>query len=154
GLPAYVAPKLPDGMDPDEFILQHGIEAWRSHIDQAIHAYRFAAKRILENGRLDTDAGRDAVIAAAMHFARGCGHDRRDELHRHFWPEIVQATGADASLLQDLMEKATRHEGNGNFECGEGGSKSTDDSQHPPSDDLWQPAAGVPGITNAVWDDA
>jgi hypothetical protein len=35
GIRALVAPRLPDGMDPDEFIFAHGIEAWKSIISKA-----------------------------------------------------------------------------------------------------------------------
>src|SRR5262249_30252032 len=51
GITGYVAPKLPDGMDPDEFIVAHGLEAWKEHVGAAIHGYRYQAEVILARHR-------------------------------------------------------------------------------------------------------
>jgi hypothetical protein len=40
GIKALVAPRLPDGQDPDEFIQQHGVDAWREHIAKAVQDSR------------------------------------------------------------------------------------------------------------------
>lgn len=63
-----VAPKLPDGLDPDEFIRKEGIEAWREHVGRAItgDAHRIGllvAKH--RSGTAWTDATRDAFLAEA-----------------------------------------------------------------------------------------
>lgn len=43
GIPAYIVPRLPDGMDPDEFTLAHGIDKWREHVANAMTAATFLA---------------------------------------------------------------------------------------------------------------
>jgi DNA primase catalytic core len=101
GITAYVAPQLPDGLDPDEYILTHGIDAWRSHIASASHALRWKARSLLEQYQGDgwTDAAKDSVMAAAVEFAAHWGGDRDDELARHFWPEVLGAIGGDAAAV-------------------------------------------------------
>jgi putative DNA primase/helicase len=47
GITAYVAPWLPGGMDPDEFLLQHGLSGWRAHLADAVHSYRFHARTLI-----------------------------------------------------------------------------------------------------------
>ncbi|HBP16182.1 MAG TPA: hypothetical protein DEA08_00120, partial [Planctomycetes bacterium] len=47
GIAAYVAPTLPDRLDPDELVLRDGIEGWRSHVAQAVGGARYRAERAL-----------------------------------------------------------------------------------------------------------
>jgi putative DNA primase/helicase len=48
GIDAFVAPRLPNGQDPDEFVLAHGLDAWREHVGRCEHGYRFAARDIIK----------------------------------------------------------------------------------------------------------
>lgn len=46
GILSYVCERLPNGQDPDEFIIEHGIEAWRKYTDSAIHGFTAIAQQI------------------------------------------------------------------------------------------------------------
>jgi hypothetical protein len=99
---AYVAPRLPDGLDPDEFILRDGIDAWRTHVGRHVHGFRAIAKAILaRHGEREPgdDAWADDVVEAAVEFARAVPPDRWTELEMHFFPEIASATGCSGNAL-------------------------------------------------------
>jgi DNA primase catalytic core len=116
GIGAYVAPKLPEGLDPDEFILARGIEAWRTHLARAEHAYRHEAHRIIETHRTAegwTDQTEDAAVKEAVSFAAKQPPERADELRRHFWDVICTETRAAEDDLQ-AQARAERLAGDGN----------------------------------------
>ncbi len=46
GIKVFVAPELPDGLDPDEFVIQRGSDDWRKHVDSSVHALRHLAKEM------------------------------------------------------------------------------------------------------------
>ena len=76
----YVAPKLPNGMDPDEFMLDRGIDAWRRHIDQAEPGYIWRARHILGKHRLDSAKGRDDARVELAGYASTVEDHERDEI--------------------------------------------------------------------------
>ena len=108
GIAAYVAPTLPDGLDPDEFVLRDGLEAWRTHVGRALAGARWRAERALEgvtpsSPHLARDRAVREVgeVVAAL---RGPSAEReRDELLRL----LAKATGSRVGALRsELPESA------------------------------------------------
>jgi DNA primase len=118
-IPVYVAPQLPGGLDPDDFIGRDGIEAWRAHVAKARHGFRWKAERILGQHKPEpgwTDPGRDAAVAAAVEWAAGLPEHRDEELARHFVPPITLEVGGDPVELRariKVRRQAQAHKGNG-----------------------------------------
>jgi putative DNA primase/helicase len=54
GISVYVAPKLPDELDPDEFLIREGMEGWEAHIKAALHGFRWKAQSLIESGDVNT----------------------------------------------------------------------------------------------------
>lgn len=110
GITPYVAPKLPDGLDPDEFLRRDGLDAWEALVGCRCHGYRHVAQGIVtrHGERQPGDDGwAEDVIAAAAGFAQDLPADRADELARYFWPEIAAATQAS---VQDLRARVPGHQ--------------------------------------------
>ncbi|HCA94656.1 MAG TPA: hypothetical protein DEP38_08300, partial [Cyanobacteria bacterium UBA9226] len=69
GITPFVAPRLPDTLDPDEFIIKYGIDTWKEHIAGAHHGFTWKAKQIVKNSNLSTDYGKEKAIKLAKKFA-------------------------------------------------------------------------------------
>jgi DNA primase/RecA-family ATPase len=109
GIPAYVVPRLPEGEDPDEYIRRAGLDTWRAHVARFIHCFRHRAQVILKRHgeRSPGDDGwGDGVVDEAIKFAASLPSERDDELTRHFWDEIAQATGARIDDLRRRLQAA------------------------------------------------
>jgi DNA primase catalytic core len=137
GIKAYVAPKLPDGLDPDEFLQARGMEAWKAHVAQAVHAYRYKARLILREKQPEmgwTDPCRDAAIEEAVEFASALPHNQQDELSRYFWPEILEAVGGNAEAIEERVQKERARKSNGKDT-----TAATAKSSCQNIDSLWKP---------------
>jgi DNA primase len=100
---AYVAPRLPSGMDPDEFVLQFGIEKWKEHVAQAAHAYRYIAQDIIKRnkpGEEWTDKGHSVALEEAISFAVSKSDEQQVKIETYFWPEIYKQTGTSQKAVQ------------------------------------------------------
>lgn len=95
----FVAPRLPDGLDPDEFVVRDGIQAWKQHIAEAIHGYRHIARAICakhggypENRMSDNSL--DAACREAFEFCARLEDDwHKRNLEKYFFPEWEEITG-------------------------------------------------------------
>lgn len=65
GVRAYVMPRLPDNLDPDEVLLRDGIEAWRERVAAAVPGRVWQAEQILAGITPDsTEAARRKALDA------------------------------------------------------------------------------------------
>lgn len=76
----YVAPKLPDGLDPDEFMLAHGIDGWREHIARAVPGFIWRTRHILDRHDLASAKGRDDARAGLADYASTLAEHQLDEI--------------------------------------------------------------------------
>jgi hypothetical protein len=77
---AYVAPRLPDGTDPDQFILAGGVEGWREHIARADPGHIWRTRHILGRHDLATPKGRDDAREELAEYARPRLPHERDDI--------------------------------------------------------------------------
>ena len=93
----HIAPRLPDNLDPDEFILKFGVEAWSEHIKKAEHGFRWQAKRLVQQCGTANDGAIEKLTQLAVSWANGIPSSLQKELNTFFWSEIDRHTGAISS---------------------------------------------------------
>ncbi len=116
GIRSYVVPRLPEGMDPDEYVLLNGIEEWKKRVANSIHSYHYIAHKIVEKhkaGESWTDQAMATALEEAIRFdASVISADRLTDLDRFFWPVIYESTGVDVDAIiarrQSLRDKKAR----------------------------------------------
>lgn len=111
GIRCYVAPRLPDGLDPDEFLVREGIDGWRAHVAQAVHGFRHVADGILKRQKPAagwTDATRDSAAAEAVEWAAVAPESTEDDLTHHLFCAIAEATGAKPAALAKRAKAARK----------------------------------------------
>jgi DNA primase len=108
GIQAFVVPRLPDGCDPDEYVISNGINGWRALVDNSLHAYEFLARAIVEKhkgAQAWTSVQLTAAIDDAIEFDRKTVNPEREtDLDLFFWPTIRGATGVSAEALAERLE--------------------------------------------------
>lgn len=109
GITSYVAPTLPDGLDPDEFLNTFGIDGWSTLIEQSVHGFKFQAQSIVDNhqkGEEWSDRQLSAALNEAIAFDSGVSDDRRRaDLASFFWPEFRALTGIVESPVVEIKQE-------------------------------------------------
>jgi replicative DNA helicase len=143
GIDAYVAPRLPDGVDPNEFVVAHGIDEWRRLIDKATHGLRFVAEQILKQHKPATgwtDQATEAAVRQTARWAAGCVPEGpEDALRRFFVGPILQELGgnADELVARVRLERKAKVQANGAASAGSAG-KAEDNSADDQHGDAWE----------------
>jgi len=94
--------ELGDAKDPDELVRKLGVDAFREVVTKAVHAYHYKAHDLIRRhkpGADWTDKGQDAAVDEALEFDARLPAEKAEELARHFWPIVEEATGADEDAL-------------------------------------------------------
>jgi len=113
GIESYVAPALPDGMDPADFIQKAGgvVDDWQKHIKKAEHSFRYKAQTLVDEHRRGDDwtdkAKRDCIDAAFAFDEAVTDPARATDLEGFFWPSICEATGITKDAV-DTRRTAAR----------------------------------------------
>lgn len=109
----YVAPRLPDGLDPDEFVNKVGIEGWKNHIDNAVHAFTYMARFILHKHDITNDRGKISAISEAFDYAKQFTQPKSKlSIEALFWTEICERLGIDKQELVGRFQTSAGDEDN------------------------------------------
>jgi len=140
GISVYIAPKLPDGLDPDEFLLAQGMEGWKAHINSAAHGFRWKAQQLIDSGDVTSDTGKAEILQSAIAFCKAVKN--HPDLDVFFWPIIRNSLGMESEEFRAQLEKLWESSpaevaelgggsGNGGDDGGDGGDRTGKVVKHP-----------------------
>lgn len=96
---------IPDGKDPDEFILKHGPEAFQNLIDQAESLVEYRMRRALEQYDYSTLEGKVTVINQVLPSLLNC--ENAVELNSYV-SHLADVLNVDESAIRLEMQKAAQ----------------------------------------------
>ena len=105
GLTCYVVPRLPDGLDPDEFLIRDGLEAWRERVQRSVSAAVFQAVHALEGVTPESpDKERHEAVDKVLEVVGGL-HGGHAPLDRESVLRLAsERTGFSPEALEELTE--------------------------------------------------
>jgi DNA primase catalytic core len=125
GIGVYIAPKLPNGLDPDEFLLAQGMEGWKAHINSAAHGFRWKAQQLIDSGDVTSDSGKAEVLHNAIAFCKAVKN--HPDLDVFFWPIIRNNLGMEPEEFRAQLEKLWESSPTEVAELGGGNGSGGDD---------------------------
>lgn len=96
---------LPDGLDPDDFISQHGADAMNALIDEAPDGFAFTLNHVMQDKEADTPQGKNAIVEGMVPLLA-----RVPErfLQHDYVRLLAERIGADAASLQQTIDKKSK----------------------------------------------
>ena len=105
GISVYVPPMLPDGLDPDEFVIKHGLDAFHKRLEASEHGFRWKAKQIVSTHGTDSDAAIEQILKEARTWSQTIPCPQQPDLETFFWTEIAEQLGLETTALTKRIEK-------------------------------------------------
>jgi P4 family phage/plasmid primase-like protien len=107
GIRSYVAPRLPDGLDPDEFLVKAGLEGWKAHVDRAIPGTVHKAAVMLQEVSPDSsEAERRAGVEGIAVYAKSLQGNWANEDRQRILEHAAEVTGFEAEKLMRFFGTA------------------------------------------------
>ena len=109
GISTFVVERLPDGLDPDEFLLRDGMDAWKDRVSRSVPGSVFKATHALA-GVTPTSPPKEIreAVEKVLTIMEGL-HGERAELDREdILRDLVDRTGYSPDALEDVVQEHTK----------------------------------------------
>lgn len=98
---------LPEGLDPADFVRQHGAGALRELASRAVPIVEYMLRRTVGRHRLDTVEGQSAAVAAALPMLEGLSDPIRRTEYAHLLAELVGVSEGSVLLALERRRSGT-----------------------------------------------
>jgi DNA primase catalytic core len=88
GIEPYVSPLLPDGLDPDQYVIREGVEQWKEFITQKVHGFTFLAQNLIQKFPIDTDEDKAKFLNECQKTIKPLVNIDSHKLELFFWKVI------------------------------------------------------------------
>ncbi len=106
---SYIIPALPEGSDPNDFLVENGPIEWQKLIDNSKNGLTWCSERIVENIKPQDGIWTERLISKCLENAVSFAEDVKNpkthlQLETFFWPNIQKCAGISDEIFKRFQK--------------------------------------------------